>query len=345
MHKHILVINEFFHPDICASAAVLSDRLPRIARLRPDYKITVITGNRAWDNPAITHLETEDYQGVRIVRVNRPVVDRGNLLRRGVGFALFERAAVRAARRLDTIDLVIGTTAPPQGVRIARRIARRRGCPYIDCVFDLYPDLAATLGKISDRSFLFKRWLAKDTRLMREAACVVSIGQGITDRIARTRKVESQRLRTIHDGFDAARLGSTEENRFRRKYNPDGKFVVQYAGNMGLSHPFGSILTACQALGSEPDLLFQFIGDGPQRAAIRDRLPPNGQLIDYQPAERLGEVLDAADLCLISQHEAMYDQALPYKIYAILAAGRPSIFVGSEKSEIAEWLRGHRAGV
>jgi glycosyltransferase involved in cell wall biosynthesis len=48
--------------------------------------------------------------------------------------------------------------------------------------------------------------------------------------------------------------------------------------------------------------------------------------------------LDSADICLISQHEQMFDQALPYKIYAILAAGKPAIFIGSAQSEIAEWL-------
>ena len=43
--RHILFINEFFHPDICASAAVAWDHLVRIARLRPNFKITVIAVN------------------------------------------------------------------------------------------------------------------------------------------------------------------------------------------------------------------------------------------------------------------------------------------------------------
>ncbi len=59
----------------------------------------------------------------------------------------------------------------------------------------------------------------------------------------------------------------------------------------------------------------------------------------------LGQVLAAADVALISQHAEMYDKALPHKIYATLAAGKPVVFVGSAKSEIAAWLAESGAGV
>lgn len=349
--RHIVFINEFFHPDICASAVVAADHLPKIARLRPRDRITVITGNRAWNDPSIVYAAEDDYEDVRIVRVERPVVNRTNLLRRALGFAAFQHGALRAARQLDRVDLLIATTAPPQGGGIARKIARRRNCPYIYKVLDLYPDLGVTLGRVSEGSFLHRRWLAADTSAMQEAAHVVGIGRRLVDRIAGTRAVPADRLTVIHDGFDSARLrtgrrpeAGDSPNAFRHQHNPEGRFVIQYAGNMGLSHPFEAILMACGEL-ADDEVLFQFIGDGPQRGRVEDRLPRNGQIMDYQPAHRLGEVLATADLCLISQHEDMFDKALPYKVYAILAAGKPSIFIGSERSEIAGWLTKHEAGI
>jgi glycosyltransferase involved in cell wall biosynthesis len=113
---------------------------------------------------------------------------------------------------------------------------------------------------------------------------------------------------------------------------------------MGLSHPFETIVEAARSTRDE-GVLWQFIGDGPQRGYLKENLPASAQLIGYQPAERLGEVLHAADICLISQHDGMFDQAIPYKIYAILAAGRPVVFLGNDKSEIARWLRESGAGV
>jgi glycosyltransferase involved in cell wall biosynthesis len=61
------------------------------------------------------------------------------------------------------------------------------------------------------------------------------------------------------------------------------------------------------------------------------------QLLDYQPAEQLAEVLSAADAALISQAEGMAELSLPYKFYGILAAGRPLIFVGPRESEIVRY--------
>ena len=351
--KSILFLNEFYHPDICASAVVAADHLTQIARLRPDYRITVIAGNRAWNDPSITYPETDECDGIRIIRVKRPALRRNNLLRRAMGFAAFQRGAVKAAGRLDRVDLVIATTAPPQGAKIAAKIAARRRCPYIYKVLDLYPDLAACLGKIARDSLLYRRWLGMDTKLMNEAARVVTIGQGITDRLVATRHIESGKLLTIHDGFDPERLGlpaasderrPEQPNTFRQEHNPDGRFVVQYAGNMGLSHPFDAILKACRSL-AEEEIQFQFIGDGPQRPHIEAQLPAGARLIDFQPADRLGEVLGAADVCLISQHDDMHDKALPYKVYGIFAAAKPAVFIGNAKSEIAQWLKEADAGL
>lgn len=345
--RHILFINEFFHPDICASAAVAWDHLVRIARLRPDFKITVIAGRRAWHDPTVLYPQTEQIEGLRIVRVNRPLVGRRSLLRRVMGFAVFQQNAVRAAQRLDRVDVVIATTAPPQGASIAAKIARTRGCPYIYKVLDLYPDLAATLGRVAEGSILYRRWMARDTKLMERAARVVCIGRQMAERISRLRYIDPDKVVTIHDGFDPSRLEDRAPlpGAFRQEYDTEGKFVVQYAGNMGLSHPFETIMEAAAALAEEDDIAFQFVGDGPQRSYILAHLPRSGWLIDYQPAERLGQVLSAADVCLISQHAEMYDKALPYKVYGIFAAGRPTIFLGSGRSEIADWVTRYQTGL
>lgn len=341
---HILFLNEFYHPDICASAVVAADHLPKIARMRPDWQVTVIAGDRSWIDPTVVYPAAGEHEGVGVIRVNRPAVSRTNLIRRALGFAAFQRSAVRAARVLEAVDLVVATTAPPQGAEIARRIAGAHQCPFVYKVLDLYPDLAAALGKTREGSLLYRRWLAADTRVMRAAARVVSIAERMTERIQTTRGLAVEKVTTIHDGFDASKLSVATPNAFARAHNPSGRFVVQYAGNMGLSHPFETILDAARRLAPDADVLFQFIGDGPQRGQLASQLPEGAQLLPYQPAERLGDVLAAADVCLISQHDAMYDKALPYKIYAILASGRPTVFVGNEKSEIAEWLIAGGAG-
>lgn len=345
--RHIVYINEFFHPDICASAAVLTEQLPRIAAARPDWRITVLAGNRAWEHPEVRYSATDEFRGVAIRRVPRSPVPHG---RRGLGgrlagFIEFGRGVLRAGRDLGPVDLVIGTTAPPHGGRIARRLAERLGCPFIYRVLDVYPDIASALGRASAWNPAHLLWLASDTRTMVEAAAVVTVTEPMTRRLVGTRDLPAEKVVTLHDGFDPARVATRMPVEYRRKYNPDDCFVVQYAGNMGLSHPFDTIIAAAERLRRDERLLFQFVGDGPQRPVVEAALRGSARFIDYQPAEALGDVLAMSDVCLISQHEAIFDLALPYKIYACLAARRPVIFVGNAKSEIAAWLHELRAGV
>ena len=352
---HLLVLNEFFHPDVCASSAVLTDQLPRIARLRPDWRITVLTGNRAWDRPDIRWPDRDQFGTIQIVRVPRPASGR-TLVRRAMGFAGFHWGVMSRGRRIDRPHVIMASTAPPLGGWLGARLARHFRCRLIYRILDLYPDCAEMLGVLRPGGFLARRWRRLDTAIMRRADAVVAISRGIAARIARERGIPPDAVCVIHDGFAPERIrptpagapsagagdGPPGENPFRRECGLTGRFVVQYAGNMGLSHPFNTILAAARRLADDPAFVFQFIGAGPGRAAIdaahRD-LPERIQLIDYQPAERLPDVLTAADVALISQANGMSDLSLPYKLYGILAAGRPCIFVGPVASEIVALYR------
>lgn len=349
--RHILFVTEFFAPDLCATAVVATDHLAQLAALRPDWQFTVLTGNRAWHDPAIEYSPRERIGRENVIRVARPSLGSRSLFDRARGFAAFYSGSLAAARDLGYVDLVIGSTAPPFGGRIARKIAERHGCPFIYKVYDLYPDTAVALGRLGARSLLARAWLRDDTRTMREAAAVVCIARGIDDRLRRTRGLDSPKLLTIHDGYDSARLarGGAEAPAHTSETATDDSInqplIVQYAGNMGLSHPFGTILDAAKRLAADSRIRFQLIGAGPARGELAGDLPPNAELLPFQPDARFVHLLHNADICLVTQHADLFDHALPYKVYAILAAGKPLIFVGNPRCEIAEWLRTADCGI
>src|SRR5262249_11829362 len=152
--------------------------------------------------------------------------------------------------------------------------------------------------------------------VMNHATAVVAISRGICDRIIRQRGIVADKVHLIHDGFDPDRVRPIphDQNRFRRERGLDGRIVVQYAGNMGLSHPFDTILAAARQLADDSRFVFQFIGAGPGRALLESaklELADRLEVLDYQPAERLSEVLSAADIALISQAGGMSELSLP----------------------------------
>ena len=64
----------------------------------------------------------------------------------------------------------------------------------------------------------------------------------------------------------------------------------------------------------------------------------------YQPREALAQSLSAADVHLISLQPALEGLVVPSKIYGVMAAGRPGIFIGDADGEVARVLAQHRCG-
>jgi glycosyltransferase involved in cell wall biosynthesis len=64
----------------------------------------------------------------------------------------------------------------------------------------------------------------------------------------------------------------------------------------------------------------------------------------YQPAALLSDSLAAADVHFVSLLPALEGLIVPSKIYGILAAGRPALFVGDCNGDVARMLRDQDCG-
>ena len=74
-------------------------------------------------------------------------------------------------------------------------------------------------------------------------------------------------------------------------------------------------------------------------AAARLRGITNIRFLPPQPAEKLSESLSAADAHLVTMRPNLCGLVVPSKVYGVLAAGRPCLFVGPADSEAARLLR------
>ena len=94
--------------------------------------------------------------------------------------------------------------------------------------------------------------------------------------------------------------------------------------------------------------MFVFVGGGAKRAPLeREALKrglSNFRMRPYQPKERLGEKSSIGEVHLVSLNPKLEGLIVPSKFYGIAAAGRPTIFVGSPRGEIARTLAHHRCG-
>ena len=139
-----------------------------------------------------------------------------------------------------------------------------------------------------------------------------------------------------------------EVNPFIKEHDLEGKFIVQYSGNMGLWQDMKILGTVANRM-SDENTTFVFIGGGMRKKELLDtfnnKIPQNVRLFPFQPNKELGNVLTACHLALISLRDGLTGMAVPSKIYGIMAAGVPSIAIVPEDSEIAMILKEEDCGL
>jgi glycosyltransferase involved in cell wall biosynthesis len=150
--------------------------------------------------------------------------------------------------------------------------------------------------------------------------------------------------------MEAIRPVAAADNPLRYEWGLEDKFVVCYSGNMGRVHEFDTILDAAQSLASKAEVIeFLFIGGGAQRRMIEDevrrRALPNVQFRPYQDRAALSFILGVGDVHLVSQRPEVEGYVFPSKLYGILAAGRPVMFIGDPQGEISALVEHEGIGI
>jgi glycosyltransferase involved in cell wall biosynthesis len=142
---------------------------------------------------------------------------------------------------------------------------------------------------------------------------------------------------------------SPQESHTRRKHGLDGRFVVGYAGNFGRAHEFETLRGAARLLRTHPRFVFLMTGAGAKAKSLQDAVGADGLdafvFQDYQPPALLSDSLAAADVHLVSLLPELEGLIVPSKIYGILAAGRPAMFIGDISGDLARLIRDHECGI
>jgi colanic acid biosynthesis glycosyl transferase WcaI len=138
-------------------------------------------------------------------------------------------------------------------------------------------------------------------------------------------------------------------NTFAAENDLAEKFVILYAGNIGLSQGLENVLLAAEKLSARPDPFFVFVGDGIGKPALvaeaQKRRLTNVRFLPFQPRVRLPEVLASADVSLVILKKGIGIQSLPSKIFPILASGRPLLASVDEQSAVADLIKRSKAGI
>lgn len=345
----LIFVNRYYWPDESATSQMLSDVATGLAAAIPDLDVCVITSRMRYEGGHEALPAEEVRHGVRIKRVRSSSFGRANLAGRAVDYATFYLTAawmlLRLARRGD---LVIAKTDPPLLSVALAPVARLRGAGLVNWLQDIYPEVAVALGIGAARLRILRR--LRD-RSLRGAVANVVLGDAMAAHV-KALGIGEEKLVVVPNWADGRLVApvTREANVQRLAWGLGDKFVVAYSGNLGRAHDMETMLEAIAQVERQgaPHIAWVFIGGGAQVAALGREVSARGlksvQFQPYQPRERLAESLSAGDVHLVSLRPALEGLIVPSKIYGILAAGRPAIFIGAPEGEVARLVREGNCG-
>lgn len=212
--------------------------------------------------------------------------------------------------------------------------------PFVYNVQEIFPDIVKDLDILQD-GWLY-RLLEKIEKFTYNRAVKTAVISEWFKRALIAKGVRPEKVVVIPNFVDTEFVTPLDkDNEFSRRHGINEKFVVMFAGNIGLSQGFETILEAARKLAHVPEILFLFVGDGARREwleqQLKDKRLENVKLLPYQPRSSVPLIYASSDLCLVPLKKGIAGTTFPSKIYTIMAAGRPALVSADEDSELG-WV-------
>jgi colanic acid biosynthesis glycosyl transferase WcaI len=339
----LLLLCPHFEPDLHAATGEVMTQLVH-ALARRGHQVDVVTslpwyqGHRVAEGWGGRPWRVEQTEIGRIVRVHPFPTDKTNIPARALGFVGFTGLAFAAAAVLRGHDVVMGMSPPIFVGEAAEALARARRVPVVFNVQDIFPDVAVELGALTDGRVI-RVASALERRLYRRADAVTVLSRDQAENVkAKLPPSQRAKVRTIENFFDPDKIEPTDrENVYRREHGLSGRTVVMYSGNVGLSQSFELVREAARWWRDRPQVQFVINGEGAARSTVERWASdlPNVTVVDFQPRDRVSEVLGSADVHLILLKRGLARSSTPSKLYGILGAGRPVLASIDEGSDVA----------
>jgi glycosyltransferase involved in cell wall biosynthesis len=238
------------------------------------------------------------------------------------------------------------TLDTPTGIGLAgsliRQLSRRR-VRHICWVLDLYQHQAVAL-KLPDRYAKLRRFRAVIDQVGYALASeVVVLGNCMRDYL-RDQGVRS-RVSIIPMWQDKERIHAVDDRGARESWRLQGKRCLLYSGHATYRHPLSPLVEAARRL---PELTLVIAGTGENIDAAR-RLAQDYRLDNVRveapvPASDVNALLSMGELHAVVLDPAATGTCVPSKAYAAMAVGKPLIFLGDARSQVARDVRASGCG-
>jgi colanic acid biosynthesis glycosyl transferase WcaI len=326
------------------------------------HKITIVTSfphyrkgsDKEWDSYRGKMYEITKWDDVDVIRtyVYAPIFkeSKKSLIYRALNFITFNFSSLIGALFLvKNVDIVFAPSSPPltNGL-ISYIVSAIKRCPLVYNVQDMYPDMAVKLGLIHNKNILnFLYFIEKLVYSI--SSKVLTISKGMSEQIEQ-KGVPKKKIEIIENFIDTDFIKPfSKRNPFSTTYGLDDKFVVMYAGNIGIPHGVEVVIYAAEILRQEEDILFCFLARGEAKNQIeqmaKEKKLTNVKFIPQQPQEVVPLIWASASVGLVTYRSGCADFSVPSKLLAMMCAAKPVIASVDNDSETAKIIMDTGCGI
>jgi glycosyltransferase involved in cell wall biosynthesis len=161
-----------------------------------------------------------------------------------------------------------------------------------------------------------------------------------------SRGLPAEKLHLIPNGVDLE-LIQTDAPDMRQELHLDGKFVVLFAGLIGVMQGVEVIVDAARLLQEREDVQFLIVGDGIEKTKLMKRVHELGlknlTFFPKQSQDNLPRFINTANICLATLANREVKGVVPYKMLEAWAYRRPVVL--TDDDEAADLIRTCQGGI
>jgi colanic acid biosynthesis glycosyl transferase WcaI len=198
----ILLINQFYIPDVAATGQLLADVAEELAAQSHEVHVICSRGNYSGGKS----IDRRGSNGIQVHRVHATSFGRSRMFGRIIDYFSFYILAMWKALRLPKMDICVSLTTPPLISLIGFVLTKLKGTQSIIWVMDVYPEIAAVYGVIRKNGLVYRILSRLNKILYRNASAVISLGESMTEKL-QSLGVPGDSLYTIHNWVPGETVG------------------------------------------------------------------------------------------------------------------------------------------
>lgn len=325
----ILIVSQYFWPEsfrINDLAVSLKKRGHNVTVLtgKPNYpEGNIYKGYKFWGS------SEEDYNGVKIIRV--PLIPRGNgsgarLAINYLSYIVSASMYVLLNKQKHDVSLTFAISPITQiyPALLHKKLYKSKAFLWVQ---DLWPESVSAAGKVNQgvlynmlNKMVQHIYKKTDKVLIQSEAFYKSVEEKI-DSPSKIKYVPNW----AEDFFLDTRAADPNKH---KDIIPDG-FKIMFAGNIGESQDFDSILKAAELTKSNKEIKWVIVGDGRKKGFVENEITRLGLqetviLLGRYPVTEMTNFFIHADIMLLTlKDEYIFSLTIPSKVQSYMAFGKP----------------------